>query len=813
MTQSTALTSWQVRAGKGPVPEALRGIEVAATVPGSVHTDLMAAGLIADPYLDTNELLQGWIGRTDWHYRTTLDLTDTTAERADLVLLGLDTVARVSVDGEPLLETSNMHRTHRVDVSRWRGSSAELTIDFSAPVPAANRASLELGPRPHTNHHPYNALRKMACSFGWDWGPDTTTSGPWRPVLVETWHTARLAAVRPTPRVDEDDRGVVDVVVEMERAEGSTEPLTVELVCGDVSHRVEVPPGDTGVRTSLDAGTVRRWWPRGHGEPHLYDLQVRLLSDEVELDATTQRIGFRTITVDTTPDEAGTPFTVVVNGRPVFVRGVNWIPDDAFPHRVDRARYAARLTQAEEAGVNLVRVWGGGIYEDDAFYDECDERGLMVWQDFLFACAAYAEEEPLRGEVVAEVRDNVTRLMPHPSLVLWNGNNENLWGHEDWQWKERLDGRTWGEGYYSELLPRLVEQLDPGRPYTPGSPFTPDSAGEHHPNDPRHGSVHVWDVWNARDWTAYLEYRPRFVAEFGWQAPPTWATLRRSIADDPMTPESPGMLVHQKAGEGHTKLVRGLVPHLREPVAMEAWHWAMQLNQARALRTGIEHFRSLWPHCAGTVWWQLNDCWPVTSWAVVDGDGRRKPSFYALRHAYADRILVLGHEDEQLVVTAVNDTDEDWAGSLRLVRLEVGGDVLAEEGREVAVPARSASRWPVGGPGLLQDPARELVLAELDGVRGWHFGTEDRDGVRPEATLETEVLEVDGGYEVRVTARTLVRDLVLLADAVAPDAVVDDMLLTLLPGETHTFTVRTGERLSPDALVAPVVLRSVNQLV
>ena len=259
----------------------------------------------------------------------------------------------------------------------------------------------------------------------------------------------------------------------------------------------------------------------------------------------------------TEPDADGTSFTFVVNGRPIFVKGVNWIPDDAFPHRVDRARYADRLAQAEEAGVNLLRVWGGGIFEADDFYAECDERGLMVWQDFLFACAAYSEEEPLRSEVIAEARDNVTRLMPHPSLVLWNGCNENIWGFADWDWEPRLDGKTWGMGYYTDVLPGIVAELDPGRPYSAGSPWSLST--DHHPNDPAHGTMHIWDVWNQVDYPVYRDYAPRFAAEFGWQGPPTWSTLRRSLSDDPLTPESPGMLVHQKAMEGNRKLTRGLV--------------------------------------------------------------------------------------------------------------------------------------------------------------------------------------------------------------------------------------------------------------
>jgi hypothetical protein len=469
-------------------------------------------------------------------------------------------------------------------------------------------------------------------------------------------------------------------------------------------------------------------------------------------------------------------------------------------------------------------VWGGGIYEDDEFYRLCDERGILVWQDFAFCCATYAEEEPLRSEIVAEATDNITRLMPHPSLVLWNGNNENLWGMADWGWRERLDGRTWGHAYYYDLLPGLVARLDGTRPYTPGSPCSPDP--NQHPNDPAHGTVHIWDVWNQLDYTAYRTYRPRFVAEFGWQGPPAWSTLRRAISDDPLTPESPGMLVHQKAIDGDAKLTRGLVPHLRVPQSMVDWHWAMSLNQARAVRTGVEWFRSLHPLCTGTILWQLNDCWPVVSWSMVDSDGRCKPAYYALRQAYADRLVTVQPSDEGLLVALVNDTPHPWSGMLAVSRRTYDGGVLAKEEIEVSVAARSTGRvavpCSVASP---DDPGAELLLADFRAAcpggicehvgdeRGFWFFAEDRDSALPSPRFSATVTPLEGGAQVRVTAQTLLRDLALLADRAHPDAVVDDMLATLLPGESVTWTVRCPAPLDPDRLLAPDVLRSANQLV
>jgi beta-mannosidase len=801
---------WTVRVVDGPAPEQFAGRSFAATVPGSIHTDLLAAGLIADPYLDDNEHLQAWIGACDWEYRTTFVWGDEGFDREELVFEGLDTVARVELNDTVIAETRNMHRTYRVEVrSLLRNGENELAVTFASPVKYADRESLEQGYRPHVNHHPYNSIRKMACNFGWDWGPDVATVGLWRPVSLQSWSGVRLASVQPTVTVDGTD-GIATVRVEIATATVSAWSARVSV--GTVSSTVQFAPGETVAEARLVVADAELWWPVGHGEHPLYDLDVVLQDGEVELDSWHGRIGFRTVRIDTEPDELGTPFTILVNERPIYIKGANWIPDDAFVHRVDRARYEERVLQAASANINLLRVWGGGIYESDDFYDVCDERGILTWQDFLFACAAYSEEEPMRSEVEAEARDNIVRLMPHPSLVIWNGSNENIWGYQEWGWAKRLGDRTWGLGYYLDLLPRLIAELDPTRPYTPSSPFSPTD--EHYPNDAAHGSVHLWDLWNRQDYPHYRDHAPRFVGEFGWQGPPTWSTMARSLSDSPLTPESPGMLVHQKAQDGNVKLIDGLVAHLPLPDDIDDWHWAMSLNQAVAVQTGIEHFRSLSPHCMGSIVWQLNDCWPVTSWAAVDGDGRPKTLLYAIKHAYADRLLTLQPRGEQLVAAIVNDTDADWSGDLEVRRLSFDGSQLAVMSVRAVIPARGTVTLEVpAAVGTPVDEADELLVATLGDQRALWFFAEYRDSRLEVPQLEVAASRFDGGYTVTVTASNLVRDVTLLVDKLDGAARVDDQLVTLLPGESVSFAVTSEAVIEDAAWAAPTVLRSANQLV
>ncbi|MEU0695716.1 glycoside hydrolase family 2 protein [Streptomyces niveus] len=770
--------------------------DIPATVPGCVHTDLLAAGLIEDPFLSRNETAVAWVGRTDWRYDTALGPRGPAHERTDLVLDGLDTVAAVRVGGVPVGNTRNMHRSYRFDITDRLDPAAAtpLSVEFTSAYTEAEAVRAQVGERPNAYPEPFQYIRKMACSFGWDWGPTLVTAGMWRPVRLEHWSTARLATVRPLVTVD-GPTGRAELRVDVERTATGGGVLTVRARVGD--HTASADFDGHGTTLTVEVPDAALWWPRGYGEQPLYEAELELLdATGAVLDRWERQLGFRTVTLDTGADAHGTAFTLAVNAEPVFARGVNWIPDDVFPSRIGPDRYRARLTQAADAGVNLVRVWGGGIYESDDFYDVCDELGLLVWQDFLFACAAYPEEQPLRSEIEAEARENVTRLMPHASLVLWNGNNENLWGFRDWDWEPALHGDSWGEGYYLGLLPRVVAETDPTRPYWAGSPWS--GGWDHHPNDPAHGTAHSWDVWNRTDYTDYLDTVPRFVAEFGWQAPPAHATLRRALPGEELLPTSPGMLHHQKAHDGNGKLERGLAHHFAVPPAgpahFDRWHYLTQLNQARAVATGVEHWRSHWPVCAGTVLWQLNDCWPVTSWAAVDGDARPKPLYFTLRRLYADRLLTVQRRDGRPTVVADNQSAIPWDAAVRLRRMAADGRTLAETTVTARAGARSVALATVPGE-LLPDAGsgKEFLVADAGELRALHFPVRDHAFAYPAPRYDVATVrrgDEPDAVDVVVTARTLLRDLLLQADRLAPTAVADQGPLTLLPGESATIRVR-----------------------
>ncbi|HYO08733.1 MAG TPA: hypothetical protein VER17_07140 [Tepidisphaeraceae bacterium] len=888
MNRQPLHAGWTVRAvgDLTEVPSPLRGSAVPAVVPGCVHTDLLRAGHIPDPYRDLNEYALTWIGRTDWQYRTTFTVEEQlfTHERIDLACDGLDTVARIELNGQLVAQTQNMHRSYRFDVRAWlkRGVN-ELTITFASPVRYAEAMRDKLGPLPYVNGvaGPFNFIRKMACNFGWDWGPALPTCGIWKGVRLEGWSEARIAGLRhQLLLVDhEQDTALVrfDINVQFsggppKRAEFPHHPKLRGSL--EVFHEGHDPSDNARAvrdgwlvwveenRVSFEAELQRPrpWWPRGHGQQPLRDLKFALAArDGTILDDYSTRIGLRTVALDTSPDDIGRKFVLKVNGKPIFCKGFNWIPDDCFLDRANEpARLRQRIQQAVDAGANMLRVWGGGIYETDEFYSICDELGVLVWQDFPFACAMYPEEEPFRSEVEAEVRDNVARIAHHPSLAIWNGCNENLWGYRDWGWKPQVQGRTWGKGYYFDLLPKLAKELTPTVPYWAGSPWSGDHDVDDgvHPNAATHGNKHVWEAWFKDDYAAYRAFEPRFCSEFGFQGPATYASIASVVAEAGRDFGSLAMRHHQKSGNafsdqddgdrrnlrhlvrqfnlpGLSEMLASLDPQGRRPqtpptlhaplhtadplpsrVNFDDLHYLLQVNQARALTLGVEWFRSRQPTCMGTLYWQLNDCWPgVTSWSCIDGDGRPKPLWYATRRFFADVLWTFQPEpDGSLSLCAINDRDEPLeVRGTGAARQTFEGAVLAAQPMEFTVPPRGVHRQTldrsVATPG---DPSRELVHFGQDARSAFWFFVPDKAIRYPQPRFASHLRREGQRYLLRIEAETLLRDVCLFADRLDPAATVSEQLVTLLPGNAFTFVIESPRELTREQLTSPPVFRCAN---
>ncbi|GAB1822850.1 glycoside hydrolase family 2 protein [Herbidospora sp. RD11066] len=783
---------WELSWAGGPGPE--RSITIPATVPGEVHTALMAAGLLDDPDVGLNELAQVWVGHSQWVYRRTFDWTP--GGRTDLVADGLDTIADVYVNGHLVGQARSQHLAHRwqVDGVLVDGENT-VEVRFASAWEAALAHEHSHGPLPSPYDEPYAHVRKAAANFGWDWGPHFVTAGIWRDIRLETY-TGRIDHVRPLVTLS-DVGALVSVHVRVDAPEAAEVRAELTDPSGrPVGAATGFVEGDE-VTLHLRVDDPELWWPVGLGAQPLYRLDVTLGA----FDAHTTRLGLRSVEIDETPDDLGTRWALKVNGQRVRIRGYNWIPDDTFASRATPERVNQRIDQAVAGNANLLRVWGGGYFVTEEFLDACDERGVLVWHDFLFACAAYCEDDEMVELVTAEAEQAVARMAAHPSLVIWCGGNETVLGWHHWGWADQMGVRGWGARFYMDVLPKVLERLDPTRPYVPNSPWS--GSIDRDPAADTHGISHLWDAWNERDYAHYRYHDPSFVSEMGWCGPPAWTTLQNAVPGEHPGPESPLTKHHLRAIDGMHKLTRGLQPHVPAPRNDADWHFATQVVQARAVAAGVEWLRSR-ERCAGAVVWQLNDCWPVISWSAVDGRGIEKPLWYALRHAFAPRLVTVQpvnpgptHDptgDAGLELVLVNDTSTTWETDVVIRRVSLDGRELARVSTTLACPADGIVKTAIDL--TPDDPAAEMLVVEADGTRTtWTFKP-DRELTAPRPERTVGVTFADGALNVTVTAVTTLRDVCVAADRLAgtlglePHALtVDDALVTLLPGESHTFRV------------------------
>ncbi len=655
-------------------------------VPGNVHADLLNAGLIPDPFYGDNEKRVRWVQQSDWCYQREVNLPQSFDAKKPIYLVfqGVDTVANIFWNGEELLHTENMFRSYRVRLPQVHSTGNRLRVELFSPVRFAREQERVHGRLPAAEFAARVYLRKAQYSFGWDWGPSLPTMGLWRPVVlwqperawVETirFHTARL----------ESDRARVMVEVEVQGEWRETDSVQISLVGNKQVVERQVTLKKSGnVQVEMDVLHPCLWWPNGEGEPFLYSLQVQLISHNLNiLDRQTRRVGIRTIHLQTR--ENGQPvFRLMVNGRSIFARGANWIPAHSFLTRVTPETYRELLSRAREAHMNLIRVWGGGVYESDLFYRLCDELGLLVWQDLMFACGVYPTHPEFLQNVREEVRQNVDRLQHHPSLALWCGNNEN-----HWIWY-RDQGKAVKEMpdyiIYHRILPEVLRDKDPLRPYWPSSPF----GEEDDPNHPGSGNRHQWDIWSFwQDYTGVQRDESLFVTEFGFQAPANHSTLERVIPPVHRFPQSRLFEWHNKQQSGNARLFRFLAEHL--PVATEwgAFIYLTQLNQAFALKTCLEHWRCRWPETAGAVIWQLNDCWPVSSWSLIDSELKPKLSYYQVKQTFAPYLVVAVEANGERHWQFRNFARQDFRGRVTYHLLELSSGLLLDEVEEpIRIPA------------------------------------------------------------------------------------------------------------------------------
>jgi beta-mannosidase len=618
-----------------------------ARVPGAIHADLIAAGRISDPYFRDNHTRMGWVDSSIWQYRIRMPLPQEFRQQDNLrlVLEGLDTWAEVKIGDQIVLQTDKMFRSWLVDLNRFRNADS---LDLCITIHPAILKGAELAKRvPFTypaDSDPFHGkpsvfTRKATFQFGWDFAPSLPGGGIWRPVRLEAWSGPRLEHCW-VETLSLSDSGA-QVLVHVNWMAHTPDTLQLDWQLGDWQGQWQgrADAGSGSLVLPLFLPRARLWWPAGEGEAFLYPLQVRLRgawgTDEYRA-----RAGIRTIRLDREPDQWGTAFRFIVNDRPIFCRGANWVPADMFPGRVGEDTYRHLLALAAEAGMNMLRVWGGGIYEHPLFYELADSLGILVWQDFMFAGSMYPADSAFMATVREEAVQQVSRLRKHACLALWCGNNEIEVAWRNWGWQEQY---TYGlaemagmesdyQALFGELLPELVKTLHPGADYLASSPVS----NWKYKHEMDHGNNHFWGVWHGEmALDSLASWIPRFAAEYGMPSYPIWESIEAFSLPEDHDPDHPVMRLRLRSYKGTALLSRYISEEFGTlPGDFRSWVEGGHAVQTRALDIAIAAHFAARPRCAGTLLWQFNEPWPAASWSIVDHNGRIKPAYLVVKRHY-----------------------------------------------------------------------------------------------------------------------------------------------------------------------------------
>ncbi len=812
-----------------------------AVVPGVVHTDLMRQGLIDNPFIGLNERKVQWVDKEDWIYETTFRVADSlkSCDFIDLCFDGLDTYTDVYLNDVKILEADNMFRRWSVNVkSALKDGDNVLRVYFHSPI-KVDMPKWEKHPHLYgaSNDQSENGglldrklsvyARKAGYHYGWDWGPRLVTSGIWRDVYLQGWSHVRITDTYFRQEKVSQRQAIISDAVEIE---SDTDINNAEITVTDVARnqivgtkKCTLRKGKNTIPVSFIIKNPRLWWCNGLGKPERYTFATSVAINGETIGLQRKSIGIRSVKLVTEPDANGkTQFYFVLNGVPVFAKGTNYIPQDNFLTNVTPERYRRTLHDAVKANMNMIRVWGGGIYENDLFYDLCDEMGLMVWQDFMFACSTY----PVEGEWVESVRqesiDNIRRLRNHPSIVLWCGGNECVDAWYNWGWKSRMEKdnpegarlvEQQQEYLYYDLLQQIVDEQIPGDIFVTGSPLADRGRG----SDGINGDRHFYGVGHRRmPVSSYNQEKAHFFSEYGMQSFPEYASVL-SFAPDTSTHSigSELMMWHQRGGVEANKVIEWYVNNeYGQARDFRQFLYASQLLQGDAMRTAIEAHRRDMPHCMGSLLWQHNDCWPVASWSTRDYYGRWKAAHYMVRHAFEPLICSGIIHDDTLLVYAVSDLLHQQKGTLTLTVYALSGETVGTQTQIVTIPANTSTlvfHQPVNP--LLKGWQREDVVVNLSlstktGVayQSNCFFCLQKDLRLQPSKPEIRVETAEGGCHITLKADRFIRAIALsIGDT---DSWFDNNYFDLLPGVPYTCFLKT--KLSAEDVERKLTINSLN---
>ncbi|MEY8708758.1 glycoside hydrolase family 2 protein [Bacteroides faecichinchillae] len=799
-----------------------------ATVPGGVHTDLMDNQLIDDPFFRLNERGMQWIDKEDWIYRTSFDVDPAMMSKKNIILdfEGLDTYADVTLNGKKILTADNMFREWKVDVKELLKSQGnQLQIYFHSPikiampkwdaVPFQYRSSNDQSENGGLFDRKVGVfVRKAGYHFGWDWGPRLVTSGIWRSVVLEAWEDARITDVFYEQQEVTSRAATVHATVEI-YADKDMQVVVAIDNCTDNyqldQKAVTVQKGVNKVPLSFTIKQPKLWWTNGLGEAFLYSFSVVINADGHEIDRLDRKIGLRSLKVVTKPDEQGESFYFELNGQPIFAKGANYIPCDNFLTRVTDSIYDKTIQDAVKANMNMLRVWGGGIYENDIFYDLCDKYGILVWQDFMFACSVYPSEGELLENIRQEAIDNVRRLRNHSCIALWCGNNECLDAWFNWNWKRTYDKQNpeWSKiiwNQFKELyfvtLPKVVEEYHPGACYRKSSPYSDDEGTRNH----KVGDMHYWEVWQGlKPLSQFMKERSRFFSEYGFQSFPDFESIKRYAPkqeDWELTSEV--MMSHQRGGVSANKRINDfLLKEYKAPKDFRTFVYMSQLLQADAIKMAMEAHRRDMPYCMGSLVWQHNDCWPVASWSSRDYYGRWKAQHYFTVKSFDDILISPVKDESRLKIYAVSDRLKRTPGVLTVKSIRLDGQIIEEKQQKINVQANTSKVvWEADLATLLgnTEEGNAVVYMTYQDKLGKkytniYFPAKQQQMCYPKVVFSTNIVPMEGGYEVTLRSDVFARGVYLTIEG-DTDHFISDNYFDLMPQEDVKLKVYTKLSLS-----------------
>ena len=779
-----------------------------ATVPGNIYSDLIDNKLIEDPFIGANETKVQWVADSTWVYQTRFDVSSNTLNKDHLQLHfeGLDTYANVYLNDSLILSSNNAFRNYKIPVKKLISSRNTLAVHFA---PTHYAEEIEKNKLDYTLPEGNRVFtRKAQFQYGWDWGPKLNTMGIWKDVSLQAWDDSRIENVYLRKDSYTEKEARFTAIITLTSPPKKSTSIQVFADGQDFSLQIPATAETNSFEVPITIENPIFWWPHNLGIPHLYEVEVQLVQDGIARDEVIVNHGVRNVSLIAEEDEHGQTFYFNVNGIPVYMKGANYIPQHSLQNRVTEAQYENLLQDAVDANMNMLRVWGGGIYENDVFYDLCDKKGILVWQDFMYACAMYPGDEAFLENAKQEAEDQLVRLRNHPSIVLWCGNNENSEGWHRWGWQ---DGKTqaqkdkiW-EDYlklFDSILPAEVAkhtQLD----YWESSP----KYGRGNPKYQFEGDAHDWWVWHdGYPFEHFEDFVPRFMSEFGFQSFPSMDAMKFINQSEEIQIDTEGMRSHQKHHRGYELIDLYMERDYEVPENDEDYVYVSQLVQARGMRMGIEAHRRAKPYNMGTLYWQLNDCWPGISWSSIDHFGNWKALHYEAKEAFENILISFKREGNHVNVYIINDLLKNLEETLVLQLYDFKGNVLWSSSLEVEVDRNSSvlaqSFFVENMSGL--DGNEVLLDAKYGDYTNTYFFEKPKNLALDKAEIHYEIQKVEQGFSVDVTSPVFQKNVMLMVSAKGH---FSDNYFDLKPNETKTVLFKTKA-----SSIEELTYKSLNQL-